>query len=86
MERVLNGDIPLDYGPWLRMSPEGLDLMQQLTKRLLPSPPGQPTLSVLILVGACKGRKAVKKIPHNEEPICRSPAIPHLGLHAMVQR
>jgi len=33
MERVLNGDIPLDYGPWLRMSPEGLDLMQQLIHR-----------------------------------------------------
>jgi calcium-dependent protein kinase len=33
MERVLNGEIPLDYGPWLRMSPEGLDLMEQLTHR-----------------------------------------------------
>ena len=33
MDRVLNGDIPLDYGPWLRMSPEGVDLMQQLTHR-----------------------------------------------------
>lgn len=33
MDRVLNGDIPLDYGPWLRMSPEGVDLMRQLTHR-----------------------------------------------------
>jgi len=39
MERVLNGDIPLDYGPWLRMSPEGLDLMQQLIHRYTLFPP-----------------------------------------------
>ena len=36
MDRVLNGDIPLDYGPWLYMSPEGVDLMRQLTHRQIP--------------------------------------------------
>lgn len=33
MQMVVSGSIPLDYGPWLRMSPEGLDLMKQLTHR-----------------------------------------------------
>ena len=33
MHTVLHGDIPLDYGPWLHMSPEGLDLMCRLTHR-----------------------------------------------------
>ena len=33
MQTVVTGSIPLDYGPWLSMSPAGLDLMRALTHR-----------------------------------------------------
>jgi serine/threonine protein kinase len=33
MKAVIMDDIPLDYGPWLSFSPEGLDLLQGLLMR-----------------------------------------------------
>ena len=33
MHYVMRAEIPLDYGPWLTISAEGLDLMKQLTHR-----------------------------------------------------
>lgn len=33
MKAVIVDDIPFDYGPWLDMSPEGLDLIQSLVER-----------------------------------------------------
>ena len=33
MKAVIMEDIPLDYGPWLSMSPEGLHFLQRLLQR-----------------------------------------------------
>lgn len=33
MKAVIMDDIPLDYGPWLSFSPEGLDFLQGLLTR-----------------------------------------------------
>ena len=33
MKAVIMEDIPLDYGPWLAMSPEGLHFLQRLLQR-----------------------------------------------------
>lgn len=33
MKAVIMEDIPVDYGPWLSVSPEGLDLLQGLLMR-----------------------------------------------------
>lgn len=33
MKAVITDEIPINYGPWLRLSPEGLQLVQQLLMR-----------------------------------------------------